>query len=196
MTVIAALETERGAYIASDSFVVDELGAYYMHPTQTKVRKNGDWLIGTAGRMRVGQVVQYMELPAPPGPDDDPNAYMTRVIAKALQEEFEDAGLDFTDSGQKFISHSELLLVENGRVWTVSDDYAVCRATEYHESETLGYTAVATIGSGAAFALGAWYSLIDKDDSPEYIVETMVKAAIEFDFACGGEPQHWEQLIE
>lgn len=191
MTIIAAVEHDKGVTIAYDTLVVDEVGKYRMNPMQRKVTPNGDWLVGAAGRLRVSQIVQAMKMPPPPPNGVDMSTYMARVVAKALQEEFEDSGLDLTDSGQKFISHSELLLAVNGTAWTVSEDYAMSRATD-----PIGpYNGVLALGSGAAVGLGAYYAHASGKTraNPRQIVRAMVQAAILFDPYCGGEIHFYEQ---
>lgn len=191
MTIIAAVEHDGGVTIACDTLVADDIGKYVMHPSQKKISNNGDWIVGAAGRMRVGQVVQAMKMPPSPPPNVEIGSYMARYVTKALQEEFEEVGLDLTDSGQKFISHSELLLAVNGTAWTVSEDYAICRATN-----PIGpYNGVLALGSGASVALGAYYAhAADKSRAaPKKIVQKMVEAAMLFDPYCGGEILYYEQ---
>lgn len=191
MTIIAAVEHDEGVTIACDTLVADDVGKFKMHPQQQKISSNGDWLVGAAGRLRVGQIVQSMKMPPVPPGDYDENVYMARIVAKELQEAFEEAGLDLTDSGQKFISHSELLLAANGMVWTVSEDYAMCRAT----SPIGPYNGVLALGSGASVALGAYYAIAENKTkpSPKKLVQKMVEAAIHFDPYCGGEILYYEQ---
>lgn len=187
MTILVAVETKTGVTVACDSQVSDSYASYTMPDSQSKVGVRGPYLIGTAGLLRVGQVMLHAdELPSPePNFNDEQlNKFMATKFSWSAQDALKVAGAERQVENERFLTDSEMLVCVNGRAYSIGGDYAVMRATD----KTAIADGVVALGSGQQFALGAYYALSQRrtKPSPIDIATTMVEAAIKWDHYCGG----------
>lgn len=187
MTILVAVETKAGVTVATDSQISDSFAAYIMQDSQSKVGFRGPYLIGTAGLLRVGQVMLNAdELPVPNTDisDDELNKFMITRFSWSVQDTLKANGIERSVDNERSFTDSEMLVCVNGRAYSIGSDYAVMRSTDKSGIAD----GVVAIGSGHQFALGAYHtlSLRKTRSTPEDIATIMVQAAIRWDHYCGG----------
>lgn len=176
MTCIVAMTDGKTVHMAADRGAND--GMTIMRLAKPKIHKNGEYLIGYAGSMSGGQLLQSIALPAIP--KKELHSFMRTGFVKALRDAIDNYGIGTSPDDESLI-----LVACRGRIFEISpDDWSVA------EWETC------SIGSGAPFALGAIYALKDEAlETPnlEYIVKTAVWAACEYSPTCKG-PIDYEKI--
>jgi ATP-dependent protease HslVU (ClpYQ) peptidase subunit len=187
MTILVAVETKAGVTVATDSQVSDSFSSYILPESQSKVGFRGPYLIGTAGLLRVGQVMLHADdIPVPNSSvtDEELNKFMITKFSWATQDTLKISGIERQVDSERVFTDSEMLVCVNGRAYSIGGDYAVMRATD----KTAIADGVVALGSGLQFALGAYYALSQRrtKPSPMDIATTMVEAAIRWDHYCGG----------
>lgn len=167
MTTIAAVEGENWAVVGYDSrvSVIDPAGRIYTMPKSSgKLTKNGEYLIATAGDLRVLNILSYVfKPPVIPRANTNLDKFMVSTFIPALKECLEE------HSVSKDGEHGALLIVAvRGRVYEIGEQFEWC-------ADTRGMYA---IGSGESYALGALYALLPKKPTLEE-AKSCVKQAIE-----------------
>lgn len=145
MTCIAALIDNGKVYMGGDSAAVadDKIEVRL----NRKVFRNGRYVIGFTGSFRVGQLLQYTELPQP---ITNLLAHIINAVVPFIQKI---AGKDVDD----------LLLGAAGRLFKVSSDYSVAE-----------YDSYAAAGTGEPYALGRLHGSLG---APELRVLAALEAA-------------------
>lgn len=194
MTIIVAIESKDGVTVACDSQVSSGNSKIMMHKSQNKVGFSGPYIIGAAGRLRVGQVlIAAPDLPEPPRKMSDHalNAFMVNDFSKAVQAAMKASGVESIEAHERTLTESEALACVNGRAFTVGIDYSLMRAAPQYP----GSLPIAVLGSGTEVALGAHYALMKNDPKaePREVARIMVEAAIQWDAYCGGKILFFEQ---
>lgn len=194
MTILVAVEHPGGVIMAADRQVTYANSGFIMHESQSKFFRRGPYLIGMTGRLRVGQVLgSFDDLPVPDEEisDADLNKFMMTKFASAAQEAMKEAGIERVDDGERLLTDSEVAVCISGRAYTIGEDYSVLRSGDPSNISK----GVMALGSGFAYALGAYHSLTKRKTKMDYteIAKTMVEAAIRWDLACGGEIEIAEQ---
>jgi ATP-dependent protease HslVU (ClpYQ) peptidase subunit len=183
MTVIAAVRTDEGVWMCSDSRVTSNSAIIGQIPKiityQVLPHRAADpvveVLIAVAGRAALASIAEHsLEIPTTPDSDDDAewNGWAYR-IACLLAKLAVDATPSLLHDG---LLDYQALLACGTRLWALEDQHVMACEQSY------------AIGSGAMAARGAL--LIDRFHrlrDPASAVAAAVQAAIDLDAACGGE---------
>lgn len=151
MTTIVAVQGAHWAVVGFDSRVTEEGGrAYTLGRGSAKVMKNGQYLLGAAGDVRAINILAYAF--------DPPKAldlvgirldkFMTSKFVPALRGCFEDHGYAAKETKEQAQHGSVVLVIVNGSIYEIGEDYAWVRDT----------TGIYSFGSGGDYALGAMYA--------------------------------------
>ena len=159
MTTIVAIQGDGFAVIGTDSRISsnDEDGFTYQISTvgsgQSKVAANGRYLLGAAGDVRGINLIHHVFQPpiCPPSLKGKRlDAFITAKFIPSLKNCFEEHGFTGNTKENQKAEHSTTIVVAiNGFIYVVDTDYSWI-------SDALGIYA---IGSGAAYALGAMYTI-------------------------------------
>jgi hypothetical protein len=169
MTTLAAYQGDGWAVIGCDSRATDD-GGRVMDLATPKVVQNGQYLIAVSGASRGGNITQFGWTPPKPPASCDPavlDKFMTRKLIPSLREAFIKAGYEGKDDGEAAWHDSNLLIIFNGIIYPIFEDYSWDR-----EIRNVYYG-----GSGGDVALGAMISAgIEKAKSPEAAEKIIYKA--------------------
>ncbi len=127
-------------WMGADSATVNEYGFAHQNNYQ-KLGRNGDFLIGTAGSARVGQLVKHVL--EPPPCDGDIYQYMVKDFVNAVRECIEKA------KAEEEYKQGQILVGFKGRLFYIGGNYMV-------SENSTGYFA---IGVGQEVAMGALYTV-------------------------------------
>jgi ATP-dependent protease HslVU (ClpYQ) peptidase subunit len=153
MTCIIGFAKEGKVYIGGDSAGV--AGYSIQIRGDTKVFRNGPFIMGFTSSFRMGQLLHYVfEPPLHPvmNPDTNPvpmddMKYMVSVFIPAVRECFKDGGFQKSKDSQ---DHGGTFIVGyKGQMYEVDGDYQVAKLTDN----------IASVGCGSDLALGAMYAL-------------------------------------
>lgn len=177
MTTLAAYQGDGWAVIGADSRASDEDGRV-MDLATPKIVKNGEYLIAVSGASRGGNIAQFGWTPPKAPRSTDPTVldkFVTRKLIPSLRQAFIEAGYDAKDDGDAAWQDSNLLIIFNGVIYPIFNDYSWDR-----ESRNIYYS-----GSGGDVALGAMVALgIEKAktvEAAEKIVYKAVELAAKWD---------------
>lgn len=165
MTCIVAVTDGKTVHMAADRGASD--GHVILKLAKPKIHKNGEYLIGYAGSMSGGQLLQSIALPAIP--KKELHSFMRTGFLKALRDAIENYGIGTSEADE-----SVILVACRGRIFEISpSDWSVA---EWRST---------AIGSGAPVALGAMY-VMESNGVEDYktIVTTAVEAACELSPTC------------
>ena len=169
MTTLAAYQGDGWAVIGADSRATDEVGNI-MDLATPKIIANGPYLIAVAGSSRGGNILQFGWTPPKPPVSAETNVldkFITRKFIPAMRQAFIDAGFDMKDDGDVAMTDSVFLIVVNGVVYWINEDYSWDRDVRgiYHQ------------GSGGIVAAAAMTALnIDKAKNPAQAEKIIAKA--------------------
>lgn len=165
MTCIVGIKHDDGVILASDRAMGDD--DFIMSISTPKVRQNGLYVIGYAGAIGTGQLVQYITLPTPP--KNNIEKFMKTTFCTAIRKAFIESGVDMKENGD-----ADLLVGVGSSLFYISPlDYQV-----------VPYDYV-SIGTGAPIAMGSLYTTATWK-SPYKRAYTAVAAAIELSPTCRG----------
>ena len=165
MTVIVGVAQEGKVFIGGDSASVS---GYQVEPILDKVFKNNGYLFGTAGSIRMKQLLHYSLVP--PKPVGDLDRFMAIDFINAIRKCLKDGGHATLDKNEEAFNGAFLVGV-NGILFRVSNDFQV---VPYRK---LNYTAV---GAGDNFAIGSLHSTSKFDFSGSDKVRLALQAATQF----------------
>jgi 20S proteasome alpha/beta subunit len=157
MTCIVGVAAKGRVWIGGDSAGSD--GWAVSVRSDTKVFRNGPYVMGFTGSFRMGQLLRYTLIP--PEPDGwDVDRFMATTFVDAVRESLRTGGWLRTDSSQD--RGGTFLVGIRDRLYSVEEDFQV------------GYTAdnYAAVGSGYLVALGSLFT------SPAMQPEDRVLAAL------------------
>jgi ATP-dependent protease HslVU (ClpYQ) peptidase subunit len=151
MTTIVAVQGASWAVVGFDSRVTEEAGrAYTLGRGSAKVMKNGQYLLGAAGDVRAINILAYAF--EPPKANDlvgiRLDRFMTSKFVPALRACFEDHGYAAKETKEQAQHGSVVLVIVNGSIYEIGEDYAWVRDT----------TGIYSFGSGGDYALGSMYA--------------------------------------
>lgn len=174
MTCIVAVTDGKTVHMAADRGASD--GQIILKLAKPKIHKNGEYLIGYAGSMSGGQLLQSISLPAIP--KKELHSFMRTGFVRAFRDAVENYGISTSDMDESLI-----LVACRGRIFEISpSDWSVA---EWRST---------AIGSGAPIALGAMYAMeLDAIKDYELFVTTAVEAACEYSPTCRG-PVDYENI--
>lgn len=190
MTIIVAVrDAETNSVILGADSQVSAAGSrfYLDEGGPLKIGRNGEYLIGTAGRLRTGQVLLHTELPSPPPEAQSPreiDTFMITHFAKDTQAILAEAGIEVVVDAERLMTESEIIVCVKGMPYIVDEDYSIMRGERISERFTIAVT-----GSGFSFALGAAYGMLSVSEniSAEILLDNMLQAATRWDAGCGGQ---------
>lgn len=174
MTTLVAYQGDGFAVIGCDSRATEDDG-FFMDLATPKVVKNGPYLVAVSGASRGGNIAQFGWVPPKPPHTDDLtrlDKFVTSKLIPSLRRAFINAGYDAKDDGESATQDSNLILIFNGFIYQINEDYSWDR-----EIRNLYFS-----GSGGQIACGAMAALeANKNDSPNEIKLKIEKA---IDYAC------------
>lgn len=165
MTCIVAVTDGKTVHMASDRGASD--GQVILKLAKPKIHINGEYLIGYAGSMSGGQLLQSISLPAIP--KKELHSFMRTGFVKAFRDAVENYGISTSDMDESLV-----LVACRGRIFEISpSDWSVAEWTS------------TAIGSGAPIALGAIYVMESHGtDDYEFMVRRAAEAACEYSPTC------------
>lgn len=147
--IVGVLEKNGNIIIGADS--AGCCGKHITVRKDSKVFRNGDFLIGCAGSFRYMQLLQYIFKPDKVGRNKDVFEYMIRTFIPKLKECFRDNGWTINNNGQED-GDCEFLVGYKGRLFQIWPDFQI-------DELIYGYHAA---GSGMYYAYGSLHSTTDK----------------------------------
>ena len=150
MTCIVGITDGKTVHLGGDSASVGGMSiSRTLHP---KVFQNGPYVIGYTSSFRMGQLLEFGEIPKPTKPERK-NLYrfMVTRFVPAIREIFKEGGFLKVESSVE--EGGTFLVGLRGELFIVDDDFQVQQKPEH-------FTAC---GCGTAIALGALYVANDKD---------------------------------
>lgn len=164
MTCIVGIKAEDGLWIGGDSAVSsDNLVQTIADP---KVWKRGQFIIGFAGSLRVGQIIKY-KMKIPPFNKRPPTEYMVTGFVDAMRKALKNSGAARKES-QEEAQENQFLIGFKGRLFEIDEAYGVCEINDEYIA----------IGSGTEYALGSLYTT--KSKNPEKRIKAALEAASYF----------------
>jgi ATP-dependent protease HslVU (ClpYQ) peptidase subunit len=171
MTCIAGAIKGTEVWIGADAVTVQGSSAARVS-TQAKVFQVGEFLIGSAGTLRIQQIIRYMF--TPPVIETDLVTYMVKEFVPSLRTIIQSNGGEFKDPNGNSILDGAYLIGVRGRLFEVDSSYAVFEAKA-------NYAAIGCADQEALSAMFTATSLMAGDITPKQIVERGLLAAVEFD---------------
>lgn len=186
MTTLAAIQGKSWAVIGYDARVAEALKKYTLPNNASKCFHVGDYIIGVAGDFRAVNILTFSF--------DPPSAEKMRGVAldRFMQTTFLPslrACYEAENYAPKEGDGASLLVVVNGTVYEVGEDYSFLRDEK----------GLYAIGSGGSYALGALYALEDgtrKVGEARERVQAALDVASALDMGTSAESavltQHWQ----
>ena len=148
MTCIVGIASEGVVYIGGDRGLSDNDSILSM--PRPKVVRCGEYLIGYAGSLGVGQLLQMTDLPVP---GKNPEKTLRTTFTKAFKDSLEEYGPTISEEND-----TDFLIGVNGKLYEYSvADWSVAEV-EY-----------SAVGSGSPIALGSLYTSHTYKDIPRRI---------------------------
>jgi ATP-dependent protease HslVU (ClpYQ) peptidase subunit len=145
MTTLAAIQGDGWVVVGYDSKVMEDNRSYVLPRDNSKLVKNGPYLLSAAGDMRAINLLAFtFKPPIPPVNElaDKLDRFITNKFIPALKACLEENGYGKEEQDSYF------LVVINATVYEIGTDFSWARDQE----------GIYSIGSGSAYALGAIYS--------------------------------------
>lgn len=173
MTVVATVKTNNSVLMAADSFMGD--GNRLMRDTEPKIWRNGDFLFGAAGDVRVMQAIRYAYA-APDHPEAmNIDAYMIWTFPQALRTFLDDHGFLVEEDTKRRRAELELLVVYQGRIWEIDGDVSAVEVPEVFNA----------IGSGSEVCRAALHALKGREAPRDVLLKAMEITAYHVRSVCG-----------
>ena len=166
MSCVIGLVHKKKVYLASDGLASTEDGD--TRPINAvKLFRKGSYLLGYAGSIRIGQIIQRGTFKLP-----------TKIWGwpDIIREQITKKGAITKDDAQADAQTSNFVIGYKGKLYEMLSDF------QMNEINKKGYTA---IGAGSTIALGSLYTTADLDWEPEDRLYKALNAATEFARACG-----------
>lgn len=165
MTVIVGIAKDGIVYMGGDRSASD--GNIVLPLNRPKVKQCGEYLIGFAGSMGIGEIAHYIDLP-PIGKNIEKT--LRTSFVKGLKNAIEEYG----NASHLEDNSTDWLIGIHGRLFEISSqDWGVC---EFIES---------SIGSGNSIALGSLHTSKNWKDQ-EKRIKYSLDAAVEISPSCSG----------
>lgn len=164
MTCIVGLIDNGKVYIGGDSCV--SRGYVQQTMSSPKVFRNGHFLIGYSGSLRMAELLRFAFSPPEHPKDISTERYFATLFADALRTTLKDAG-NATKNNEQESSTGYFLVGYQGRLITIEADYSFTEVAD-------GWDA---IGSGNEVALGAMHATKDMSLIPQKRIELALDAA-------------------
>jgi ATP-dependent protease HslVU (ClpYQ) peptidase subunit len=114
----------------------------------TKIFRNGEFVMGFTSSFRMGQLLRYSLVPPVPR-DWDLDRFMATDFVQSVRDCLRDGGFARNDSGVEW--GGTFLVALRGRLYRVNDDFQIARSLDNYDA----------VGCGEEFALGSLYSSAD-----------------------------------
>ena len=165
MTCIVGIAKDDVVYIGGERAASD--GNIVLSLNRPKVKRCGDYLIGFAGSLGIGELAHYIDLP-PIGKNIEKT--LRTSFVKSLKTAVEEYG----NASHLEDNATDWLIGVNGRLFEISSqDWGVC---EFSES---------SIGSGNSIALGSLHTSKNWKDQ-EKRIRYALEAAVDISPSCLG----------
>lgn len=165
MTCIVGIADGDNVYIGGDRSMGDD--SVLLSTLRPKVVQRGEYLIGYAGSMGIGQLMHYIKLPVVN--DTDPMISLRIDVVEEMKSAIE------SYSAYNENNETDFLIGVRGRLFEINTvDWQVA---EYAES---------AVGSGSSIALGSLYTTRDIYTDNRLRAEIAVNAAIALSPNCIG----------
>lgn len=168
MSCICAIVQKGNVFMAADNIGVAD--TYIAQRKDPKIFRNGPYLIGYAGSVRCGQVLQPQFFKPPKDIQDFPDAMREQYAVKGC--------LTMTDEGASR-SEAMMLIGFKGRCYYIMVDFQLGENSEDFVA----------IGSGEPYALAILYHTRNEED-PTIRLEKAIKVATYFCTEVGGDIQY------
>lgn len=184
MTTIIAVQGQSWAVVGFDSRVTEENGrSYTLGRGSSKVVKNGQYYLGAAGDVRAINILAYSFNPPKAGDivGIRLDRFITSKFVPALRSCFEEHGYASRESREQAQHGSVVLVIVNGQIYEIDEDYAWVRDT----------TGIYSFGSGGDYALGAMYAMIADStaapsiDTTKKVIRESLQIAAKLDIGSG-----------
>lgn len=174
MTVIVAIADRGRVIMGGDSALTDE-DFSQLSMAETKVFRQGEFLVGASGSSRGGQLIRFRFKPPKHPPRMDPDKYMATLWVDELRRVFKDGGhLYFEEAGSEESSGTNALIGYRGSIWVMyGADFQVERVRDPYLA----------IGSGGPIAFGALHAT-QTEGAKRGRVEAALRAACAYNAAC------------
>jgi len=178
MTCIVGIIDNGKVWIGGDSAGVSGLDVTVRK--DTKVFKNGEFLIGYTSSFRMGQLLRFKFKPPKYYPDqhnDNAYKYMCTDFIDAVKKCFKEDGYSRIKSNEEL--GGCFLVGFKGRLFEIESDFQVGESIDNYNS----------VGCGQDYAKGCIFSLIQEydrieghhgKDAPKYVIEEALQAAEHF----------------
>lgn len=167
MTTVAAVQGENWAVIGYDSRVTEDGQKIFSLPKDnSKLIKNGNYLLGVAGDMRAINLLTHVFKPPAVGVTiygTKLDKFMTAVFIPELKKCFEDAS--YSKDGDH---DSQIIVSVNGTLYEIGNDYAWARDE----------AGIYAIGSGGDYALAALLATFETRKRTLGTAKALVRQAI------------------
>ena len=184
MTTIIAVQGQSWAVVGFDSRVTEENGrSYTLGRGSSKVVKNGQYYLGAAGDVRAINILAYSFNPPKAGDivGIRLDRFITSKFVPALRSCFEEHGYASRESREQAQHGSVVLVIVNGQIYEIDEDYAWVRDT----------TGIYSFGSGGDYALGAMYAMTADNaaapsiDTTKKVIRESLQIAAKLDIGSG-----------
>jgi ATP-dependent protease HslVU (ClpYQ) peptidase subunit len=184
VTTIIAVQGSSWAVVGFDSRVTEENGrSYTLGRGSSKVVKNGQYYLGAAGDVRAINILAYSFNPPKAGDivGIRLDRFITSKFVPALRSCFEEHGYASRESREQAQHGSVVLVIVNGQIYEIDEDYAWVRDT----------TGIYSFGSGGDYALGAMYAMTADSaaapsiDTTKKVIRESLQIAAKLDIGSG-----------
>jgi len=175
MTCIVGIVEKKKVFIGSDNVTICGFVKNNKSAHQTKIFKNGPFIIGSCGACRINDIVKYHFKPPIVDKKMDINKYMITKFIPALTKAFRDNKYLKDDNNVETFNGSLLIGYKN-KLFKIDSNFAL------GENDT-NY---ATIGSAHEVAYGALYVAVQCLDNAIEILNMVLDAATAHSLYIGG----------
>lgn len=172
MTCIVGVTDGTTVWLGGDSAGVT--GSALMIRTDSKVFRNGPYVIAFTTSFRMGQLLRYAFTPPPPAPGTDLHQFMCTTFVDQLRDCLKLGGWAAKDDGRE--EGGNFLAGVCGHLFEIMSDYQVAQ----RDAE---FTAT---GCGEPFALGSLHATAGLGLAPPLRVIAALEAAARFSSAVAG----------
>lgn len=167
MTCIVALEHDGNVWMGGDAAATRDHDVVCR--ANSKVFKNGEFLIGFSGSFRIGQLLQYSFFPPEQDFTQSEVEYLVTNFIDSLRELLQDKGAIMKEQ-EGDAQDSEFILGYKGKIYVIEPDFNIGRPI----------TPYTSCGTGSSYAMGALYVLSEANLEPKHKVEKALQAAAEY----------------
>jgi len=175
MTCIVGLEHKGRVYMGADSMASNGFTKFTI--AREKVFRNGDFLIGSCGSVRMSQLLMFA-LDAPKLPEDprDHYAFMVTDFVGAVKDTFQHGGFGYHFEDRPHEGGTFMVGTRAGGLYQIYGDYQVSRRED-------GFY---TCGSGTYHAEASLYTSAETMKDPKRRVLLALETAAAFTTSVGG----------